>query len=91
MVVGSFDESSPFLQRATARLAWAAIFLVCHSTRVPFESQFSSGFRIAGADEGALIEMANQSAMAIDMTFTGTLDGRMMVAASFSREMQRRS
>lgn len=83
---GSFDDSSPFLQRAAARLAWAAICLICHGTGHAFHSQFTN-FQIAPGDANAIGEMANQCAMAVDMTFTDTRDGRLMVAAAFSREM----
>jgi hypothetical protein len=47
----------------------------------------NTGIHIAENDNGAVREMANQCGMAVDMLYTDTNDGRLMVAASFSREM----
>ena len=56
--------------------------LICETTGTHF-----IGTRIASGKNGTLVEMANQCAMAVDMTFTDTADGRLMVASSFSRVM----
>ncbi len=83
---GSFNDQSPFAQRAVARLGWASMLLVGHTTRTPVESEYS-GIHIAANDNGVIREMANQCGMAVDMLYTSTNDGRLIVAASFSREM----
>ncbi len=83
---GSFDDASPFAQRAVARLGWASMLLVGNITGTHVESEYT-GIHIAANDNGAIREMANQCGMAVDMLYTNTNDGRLMVAASFSREM----
>ena len=83
---GSFDVESPFAQRAVARLGWASMLLVGKITGTHVESK-NTGIHIAANDNGAIREMANQCGMAVDMLYTDTNDGRLMVAASFSREM----
>lgn len=83
---GSFDKESPFAQRAVARLGWASMLLVGNITGTDVESR-NTGFHIAANDNRAIREMANQCGMAVDMLYTDTNDGRLMVAASFSREM----
>lgn len=83
---GSFDEEAPFAQRAVARLGWASMLLIGNITGRAFESR-NTGIHIAANQNGAIREMANQCGMAVDMLYTDTNDGRMMVAASFSREM----
>ncbi|MFO0819377.1 MAG: hypothetical protein U1A77_15630 [Pirellulales bacterium] len=83
---GSFDEQSLFAQRAVARLGWATILLVGASTKTCFDSAYT-GIHISANADVQIREMANQCGMAIDMIYTGTNDGRLMVAASFSREM----
>lgn len=81
----SFDKQAPFLQRAAARMAWATMCLICHSTSTEFKSQ---SFDLSGGDRNLLAEMASQCAMAVDITNSESEDGRLMVAASFSREMK---
>lgn len=83
---GSFDEKSPFAQRAVARLGWASILLIVHTTKTCFESAYT-GIHISANANGEIREMANQCGMAVDMIYTDTNDGRLLVAASFSREM----
>jgi hypothetical protein len=83
---GSFDERSPFAQRAVARLGWASMLLIGAATRTRFESEHT-GVHISANANGAICEMANQCGMAVDMIHAGTNAGRVMVAASFSREM----
>ncbi|MFO0821336.1 MAG: hypothetical protein U1A77_25560 [Pirellulales bacterium] len=83
---GSFDEKSPFAQRAVARLGWASILLVVDTTKTCFESQYT-GIHISANTNREIRELANQCGMAVDMIYTDTNDGRLMVAASFSREM----
>ena len=84
---GSFDMDSPFLQRAVARLAWAAIGLVCVVTSSSFRSE-----RVAVAasvsDGTGMATLVHQCASAIDMIHTGSQDGRLMVAADFTRRMK---
>lgn len=82
----SFDESSPFLQRAAARLGWAALLLICELTDTEYESKFT-GIHVSAVSNGQLREMSNQCAMAVDMLYTDTNDGRLMVASAFTREM----
>lgn len=84
--LGTFNDESPFVQRAVARLGWASMILVGSITGIDVESK-NTGIRIAVSDNGAIREMANQCGMAVDMLYTDTNDGRLMVAASFSREM----
>lgn len=84
---GSFDDSSPHLQRAAARLAWATICFISHTTGADFETKFS-GVSNAARDHTAFTEMVNQSAMAIDMTIGKSNDGRLLIASSFSKEME---
>ena len=79
---GTYDDSRPFLQRAVARVGWAAMCLICATTGAQF-----TGIRIAKGKNATLKEMSKQCAMAVDMTFTDTEDGRLMVASSFSRAM----
>jgi hypothetical protein len=83
---GSFDDSLPYLQRAVARLGWAAMCLIWCKTDSAYESRYTA-IGACGRDNWAIAEMANQCAMALDMTFTDNADGRLMVASSFSREM----
>ena len=83
---GSFDEESPYAQRAVARLGWASILLVGDTTKTNFESKYT-GIHISAKANGVIREMANQCGMAVDMIYTHTDDGRLMVATSFSREM----
>lgn len=81
---GIHDESAPFVERAFARLAWATMCWICHAT--PFYYA-SAHVDLHHTSHGWLLEMTNQCAMAIDMTNTRSEDGRLMVAASFTREM----
>ncbi len=83
---GPFDEASPFAQRAVARLGWASMLLIGDTTGTRVESKYT-GIHISANANGAIREMANQCGMAVDMVYTGTNDGRLMVAESFSREM----
>lgn len=83
---GSFDERSPVAQRAVARLGWASMLLIGERTRTPIESRYT-GNRISANTERMIPELANQCAMAVDMIYTESNDGRLMVAATFSREM----
>jgi hypothetical protein len=83
---GTFDEASPFAQRAVARLGWASMLLIGDITGTDFESEHT-GIHISANANGAIREMANQFGMAVDMIYTDTNDGRLTVAASFSREM----
>ena len=83
---GSFDDSSPYLQRAVARLGWATMLLVCRKTDTNFESRLT-GIHNLVTSNGLLREMANQCAMAIDIVYAHTDDGRLMVASAFTREM----
>lgn len=84
---GSFDADFPFLQRAVARLAWAAIGLVCLKASCSFVSE-----RVAisadAHDDSGIGTLVHQCASAIDMTFTEMDDGRLMVAADFTRKME---
>ena len=84
---GSFDDDSPFLQRAVARLAWAAIGLVCVVTSSSFNSE-----RVAisadANDGSAKATLVHQCASTIDMIHTQSQDGRLMVAADFTRQMK---
>lgn len=83
---GSFDDDSPFLQRAVARLAWAAIGLVCAITSSSFNSEHV--VILADASDGSgIATLVNQCALAIDM-INETQDGRLMIAADFSRQMK---
>ena len=82
----TFDESSPFLQRAAARLGWAALLLICKLSGIHFESKLS-GIHVSANRNGHLREMSNQCAMAVDMLYTDTNEGRLMVASAFTREM----
>ena len=84
---GSFDDESPFLQRAVARLAWATIGFVCVVTSSSFISQRVAISADADDDSG-LATLVHQCASAIDMTFTETDDGRLMIAADFTRQMK---
>ena len=84
--LGSFADSRPYLQRVVARLGWATILLLCKHSNTDFESQFT-GIHISANINGQLRELANQCAMAIDMVYTDTNDGRLMVASAFTREM----
>ena len=83
---GPFDEAAPFAQRAVARLGWASILLIEYRTGTCFESRYT-GLHIAANTHGMIRELANQCGMAVDMIYTDTNDGRLMVAASFSHEM----
>ncbi len=83
---GSFSDQSPFAQRAVARLGWASMLLIGKITGTDVESKYT-GIHVTANDNGAMREMANQCGMAVDMQYTDTNDGRLMVAASFSREM----
>lgn len=83
---GSFDDASPFAQRAISRLGWASMLLIGDTTSSGVESKFT-GIHISANGNGAIREMANQCGMAVDMIYNGAHDGRLMVAASFSREM----
>lgn len=82
---GSYCESAPYLQRAAARLAWATMCRISHVTGAGFDTQFAGVAN--GAREDAFTEMVNQSAMAIDMTNGSSNDSRLMIASSFSIEM----
>ena len=83
---GSYCESAPYLQRAASRLAWATMCRISHVTGAGFDTQFSGVAN--GAREDAFTEMVNQSAMAIDMTNGSSNDSRLMIASSFSIEME---
>ncbi len=80
------SDATPYLHRSVARLAWATICLICDVRSMQFASAFV-GIRLAPDDRNVTVELANQCAMAIDMTITQTDDGRLAVAQSFSREM----
>lgn len=81
---GSHDESAPFVERAFARLAWATMCWICHASSFRYITRHVG---LPPASDDWLLEMTNQCAMAIDMTNTQSEDGRLMVAASFTREM----
>ncbi len=83
---GAFDNDSPFAQRAVARLGWASMLLVSSTTGAELECSMPGIAKSANAN-GIIREMANQCGMAIDMIHAQTHDGRMLIAASFSREM----
>jgi hypothetical protein len=81
----SFDAALPYLQRAVARLGWATMCLIRRSTGSAFSSQYT-GLQFPNG-ETELRELVAQCAMALDISYTDTLDGRMLVAFTFSREM----
>lgn len=83
---GSFDGSSPYLQKAVARLAWATMHLICHVASCSFESESGTHFGID--KESAFTELVGQCSMAIDMIWNETNEGRLLIASSFSREME---
>ena len=85
---GSFDDSKPYLQRAVARLAWATIGMVCFVMHCSFTSE-RVGISADSNDGSAIKIVVQQSASAIDMTYTEANDGRLMVAADFTRLMER--
>jgi hypothetical protein len=62
------------------------MLLIGDITGTDFESEHT-GIHISANANGAIREMANQCGMAVDMIYTDTNDGRLTVAASFSREM----
>ena len=79
-------DHDPYLSRAVARLAWATICLICHEKSLSFKSAFVN-LQVGEGHRIAIREMANQSAMAIDLTVSRLEDGPSQVATSFSREM----
>ena len=62
------------------------MLLIGDTTGTHVESEWT-GIHVSANDNGAIREMANQCGMAVDMIYTDTNVGRLMVAASFSREM----
>jgi hypothetical protein len=82
----SFDEQSPFAQRAVARLGWASMILIGAATGTLIKSKYLSGGTSFDANQ-LIGHIADQCGMAVDMIYADTNDGRLMVAASFSREM----
>ena len=83
---GSYNDDSPYLQRAAARLAWATMCRISYATGDDFDTQFAGVAN--GARKDAFTEMVNQCAMAIDMTSGNSNDSRLAIASAFTDEME---
>ena len=59
---GSFDDESPFAQRAVARLGWASMLLTTETTKTCRESAHTA-IHISANANGAIRELANQCGM----------------------------